>query len=116
MNFEIGQQWQLVNGETVTIIRLAFEGEECRTLGSDMVWRDFDGYCFDETFDEGLNFSHLYTEVSEQEPLQSDFSFRIHDRVISRILAECKSNGLFDALEFGRRVSQETTKQLKAII
>lgn len=116
IEYEIGQEWQLVNGETVTIIKLEFNGETCRALGSDMVWRNDEGYCVDKTFDEGLNFSHLYTEVSEQEPLQSDFSFRIHDRVISRILAECKSNGLFDALEFGRRVSQETTKQLKELV
>lgn len=80
-----------------------------------MVWRDYDGHCFDKTFDEGLNFSHLYTGMSEK-PLPSDFSFRIHDRVISQILAECKSNGLFDALEFGRKVSQETTKQLKELV
>ena len=111
--FEIGQEWQLVNGETVIIIKLIFEGSEAyRTLGSDMVWRDDEGYCVDKTFDEGLNFSHLYTETAN---LGSDFSFRLPDRVIEEILKSCKSNGLFDALEFGRKVSQATTQALKEL-
>ena len=111
MEFEIGQEWQLVNGETVTIIRL--DSETYRSLGSDMIWRDFEGCCVNRTFDEGLNFSHLYTETSD---LESDFSFRLPDRTIDEILKSCKSNGLFDALEFGRKVSRATTQALKELV
>ena len=114
MNFEIGQEWQLVNGETVTIIRLEFEeeSEACRALGSDMVWRDFEGYCIRGTyFNEDLNFSHLYTD------LESDFSFRLSDGELKRILADLKlSNGLFDVLEFGKQVSLATTRRLKEAV
>lgn len=116
MNFEIGQEWQLVNGETVTIVRLdgEFKDGEVYSLGSDMVWRDDEGYCVDKTFDEGLNFSHLYTEVDE---LESDFSFRLSDGELKRILADLKlSNGLFDVLEFGKQVSLATTRRLKEAV
>ena len=116
MEFEIGQEWQLVNGETVTIIRLdgEFKDGEVYSLGSDMVWRDDEGYCVDKTFEEGLNFSHLYTETAD---LESDFSFRLPDEQLKAILAELKlSNGLFDVLEFGRKVSQATTQALKDLV
>ena len=110
MEFEIGQEWQLVNGETVTIIRL--DSETYRSLGSDMVWRDFEGYCIRGTyFNEDLNFSHLYTD------LESDFSFRLSDGELKRILADLKlSNGLFDVLEFGKQVSLATTRRLKEAV
>lgn len=113
--FEIGQEWQLVNGETVTIIKLEFDGETCRALGSDLIWRDYDGYCFDKTFGEGLNFSHIVTDVADDGMETSDFSFRLHDDELKQILASLKlSNGLFDVLEFGKQVSLATTRRLKA--
>lgn len=118
MEFEIGQEWQLVNGETVTVIRLdgEFKDGEIYTLGSDLVWRDYDGYCVDKSLDEGFNFSHIVTDVAKDPMETSDFSFRLHDDQIKEILKSCKSsNGFFDALEFGQKVSLATTRKLKEL-
>jgi hypothetical protein len=117
--YEIGQEWQLVNGETATIMQLEFENESDtirHTLGSDMFWRDAKGDCIDKSFDEGLNFSHIVTDVATEPMETSDFSFRLHDSEIKEILASLKSNGFFDALEFGKQVSLATTRRLKAVL
>lgn len=48
------------------------------------------------------------------EPVETpDQSFRLDDRAINEILYKLKRNGLFDILEFGRRVSLETARNLK---
>lgn len=119
MEFEIGQEWQLVNGDIITIIRVDAtfsDNDGVFTLGSDNVWRYYDGYCVRKDFDEGLNLSHIVTDVAKEPMETSDFSFRLHDDQIKEILKSCKSsNGFFDALEFGRKVSLATTRKLKEL-
>ena len=118
MEFEIGQEWQLVNGHTITIIFIddKFKDGEIHSLGSDSIWRDYDGYCVCKDFDEGFNFSHIVTDVAKDPMETSDFSFRLHDDQIKEILKSCKSNnGFFDALEFGQKVSLATTRKLKEL-
>lgn len=113
--FEIGQEWQLVNGETVIIIKLIFEGSEvCRTLGSDLIWRDYKGNPVDKTFDASLSFAKVITDVDCEQT--SDFNFRLHDSEIKEILDSLKSNSFFDVLEFGKQVSLATTRRLKAVV
>ena len=112
--FEIGQEWQLVNGETVTIIRLEFDDEVCRTLGSDLIWRDYKGNPVDKTFDASLSFAKVITDVDCEQT--SDFNFRLHDSEIKEILDSLKSNSFFDVLEFGKQVSLATTRRLKAVV
>lgn len=119
MEFEIGQKWVLVNGETVIITQIESylnEGEGY-TLGSDGVWRDANGYCTDKNLAaEGEhNFSHLdYDAVSVPVEIP-DQAIRLDDQVILEILTKQKRNGLFNVLEFGRQVSLETTRRLKDI-
>jgi hypothetical protein len=115
IEYGIGQEWQLVNGETVTVIRLEFEEESdaCRALGSDMVWRDYKGDPVDKTFDAGLSFAKVITDVDCEQT--SDFNFRLHDSEIKEILDSLKSNSFFDVLEFGKQVSLATTRRLKAV-
>lgn len=119
MEFEIGQEWQLVNGETVTILHVddTFDPKNGQhTLGSDYIWRDYDGFCIHKDHDEGLNFSHIVTDVAKDPMETSDFSFRLHDDQIKEILKSCKSsNGFFDVLEFGQKVSLATIRKLKEL-
>lgn len=111
IKYEVGQEWQLVNGETVTITEIAEDG----VLGSDMVWRDFKGFAYHQNSKE-FDFSEIVMDVADHAMETSDFSFRLHDSEIKDILARLKNNGYFDVLEFGKQVSLATTHKLKEIL
>lgn len=119
MEFEIGQEWQLVNGETVTIVHIDDDMFDPKygpyTLGSDNIWRDYDGFCVRKDFDEGLNFSHIMTDVTKDLTETSDQLFCLQDDQIMQILGSLKNNGLFDILEFARKVSTTTALKLKEL-
>lgn len=115
MNFEIGQEWQLVNGETVTITQIDCTDGTCKTYSSDATWRDSNGAA-EEAQSIEFDFCKLILDVADK-PMQAlDFSFRLHDTEIKDILARLKNNGYFDVLEFGKQVSLTTTRKLKEIL
>ena len=107
MEFEIGQAWQLVNGEVVVIVRL----DGGRALGSDHLWRDYKGRCEREDLQDA-NFSHVTTYVAED---TQDSYFVLHDRAIKEILARGAANGQ-DMLGIAREISRETARVLRDLM
>lgn len=107
MEFEVGQAWQLVNGEVVVVVRL--DGD--RALGSDHLWRDGNGRCERKDLPDA-NFSHVTTYVAED---TQDSSFVLHDRAIKEILTREIANGR-NLLEIAREISRETARVLKDLM